>query len=137
MELGFWRIAMRPGKPFMHGRIGDMRILGLPGNPVAAIVCAALFLAPLVRALSGDTDARADATQPAILGADLPENDQRQDYLRATLAGVENGMPVATAFTRQDSSMLGILASAHALIVRAPHAPAAKAGDACRILRLS
>lgn len=136
MELGFWRIAMRPGKPFMHGRIGDMRILGLPGNPVSAIVCAVLFLVPLVRALSGDADAGADATRPAILGADLPENDQRQDYLRATLAGGENGKPVATAFTRQDSSMLGVLASAHALIVRAPHAPAAKAGDECKVLSL-
>ena len=136
MELGFWRIAMRPGKPFMHGQIGDMRILGLPGNPVSAIVCAVLFLVPLVRALSGDADAGADATRPAILGADLPENDQRQDYLRATLSGGENGKPVATAFTRQDSSMLGILASAHALIVRAPHAPAAKAGDECRVLLL-
>jgi molybdopterin molybdotransferase len=136
MELGFWRIAMRPGKPFMHGRIGDMRILGLPGNPVSAIVCAVLFLVPLVRALSGDADAGADATRPAILGADLPENDQRQDYLRATLAGGEDGKPVATAFTRQDSSMLGVLASAHALIVRAPHAPAAKAGDECKVLSL-
>jgi molybdopterin molybdotransferase len=136
MELGFWRIAMRPGKPFMHGRIGDMRILGLPGNPVSAIVCAVLFLAPLVRALSGDADAGADATRPALLGADLPENDQRQDYLRATLSGLEDGKPVVTAFTRQDSSMLGVLASAHALIVRPPHAPAAKAGEPCRYIPL-
>ena len=136
MELGFWRIAMRPGKPFMHGRIGDMRILGLPGNPVSAIVCGALFLVPLVRALSGDAQAGADATRPAILGADLPANDQRQDYLRATLSGVEDGLPVATAFTRQDSSMLGVLARAHALIVRPPHAPPAKAGEACRVLPL-
>lgn len=136
MELGFWRIAMRPGKPFMHGRIGDMRILGLPGNPVSAIVCAALFLVPLVRALSGDSSAGADVTRPAILGADLPGNDQRQDYLRATLTGLEEGKPVVTAFTRQDSSMLGILARAHALIVRPPHAPAAKAGDPCRYIPL-
>jgi molybdopterin molybdotransferase len=136
MELGFWRIAMRPGKPFMHGRIGDMRILGLPGNPVSAIVCAALFLVPLVRALSGDRAAGADATRPATLGADLPANDQRQDYLRATLSNVTEGLPVATAFTRQDSSMLGVLAAAHALIVRPPHAPPAKAGEPCRILPL-
>lgn len=136
MELGFWRIAMRPGKPFMHGRIGDMRILGLPGNPVSAIVCAVLFLVPLVRALSGDPDAGEDATRPATLGADLPENDQRQDYLRATLRGVEDGRPVVTAFTRQDSSMLGVLAQAHALIVRPPHAPPAKAGEPCRYIPL-
>lgn len=136
MELGFWRIAMRPGKPFMHGHIGDMRILGLPGNPVSAIVCAVLFLVPLVRALSGDREAGADATRPAVLGADLPANDQRQDYLRATLSGLEDGQPVVTAFTRQDSSMLGILAQAHALIVRPPHAPPAKAGEPCRYLPL-
>jgi molybdopterin molybdotransferase len=140
MELGFWRIAMRPGKPFMHGHIGEMRILGLPGNPVSAIVCAVLFLVPLVRALSGDPDAGADATRPAILGADLPANDQRQDYLRATLAGGQDGgqdgPPVVTAFSRQDSSMLGVLAAAHALIVRKPHAPAAKAGEPCRYIPL-
>lgn len=136
MELGFWRIAMRPGKPFMHGRIGDMRILGLPGNPVSAIVCAVLFLVPLVRALTGDPDAGADPTRPGVLGADLPANDQRQDYLRATLSGGCDGPAVVTAFTRQDSSMLGVLASAHALIVRPPHAPAAKAGEPCRFLPL-
>ncbi len=136
MELGFWRIAMRPGKPFMHGRIGDTRILGLPGNPVAAIVCAALFLAPLVRALTGDPDAGADPTRPGVLGADLAENDQRQDYLRATLSGGHSGPAVVTAFTRQDSSMLGVLAQAHALIVRPPFAPPAKAGAPCRYLPL-
>jgi molybdopterin molybdotransferase len=136
MELGFWRIAMRPGKPFMHGRIGDTRILGLPGNPVAAIVCAIMFLVPLVRALTGDKSAGADPSRPAILGADLAENDLRQDYLRATITGLDEGLPIATAFTRQDSSMLGILAKAQGLIVRAPHAPAAKAGEPCRYIPL-
>ena len=136
MELGFWRIAMRPGKPFMHGRIGDTRILGLPGNPVAAIVCAIMFLVPLVRALTGDKRAGADPSRPAILGADLSENDLRQDYLRATITGLAEGLPVATAFTRQDSSMLGILAKAQGLIVRPPHAPALKAGQPCRYIPL-
>ncbi|MDP2354654.1 MAG: molybdopterin molybdotransferase MoeA [Beijerinckiaceae bacterium] len=136
MELGFWRIAMRPGKPFMHGRIGDMRILGLPGNPVSAIVCAVLFLVPLVRALSGDKDAGADATRPAILGADLPENDQRQDYLRARISGLNEGVATATPFSKQDSSMLGVLAEAQGLIVRAPDAAPAKKGDACRVMLL-
>ena len=107
-----------------------------PAVSVSAIVCAVLFLVPLVRALSGDPEAAADATRPAILGADLPANDQRQDYLRATLSGVEDGRPVVTAFTRQDSSMLGILAQAHALIVRPPHAPPAEAGEPCRYLPL-
>jgi molybdopterin molybdotransferase len=136
MALGFWRVALRPGKPLMHGRIGDMRILGLPGNPVSAIVCAVLFLAPLVRALTGDKDAGLDPARPAILGADLPQNDQRQDYLRATITGDGTGLPTATPFTRQDSSMLGVLAKAHGLIVRAPHAPAAKAGEPCRYVPL-
>ena len=136
MQLGFWRIALRPGKPLMHGRIGDMRILGLPGNPVSAIVCAVLFLAPLVRALTGDADAGRDPSRPAVLGADLPQNDQRQDYLRATIEGDGAGLPIATPFTRQDSSMLGVLARAHGLIVRPPHAPPAKAGDPCRFVPL-
>ncbi len=136
MELGFWKIAMRPGKPLMHGRIGDMRILGLPGNPVSAIVCGVLFLIPLIRALAGDPLAGADQTESAVLGGDLPPNDSRQDYLRATLVGTE-GLPVATPFGRQDSSMLRVLARSHCLVVRPPHAPAAKAGDPCRIIRLA
>ena len=136
MELGFWRIAMRPGKPLMHGRIGDMRILGLPGNPVSAIVCGVLFLIPIIRALAGDRQAGADQTEAAVLGCDLPANDSREDYLRATLqAG--SGLPVATPFGRQDSSMLRVLASSHCLVVRPPRAPAAKAGAPCRIIRLT
>ena len=136
MELGFWRIAMRPGKPLMHGRIGDMRILGLPGNPVSAIVCGVLFLIPLIRALAGDPQADADQTEAAVLGCDLPANDSREDYLRATLQ-TGTGLPEATPFGRQDSSMLRVLASSHCLVVRPPHAPAAKAGEACRIIRLT
>ncbi len=136
MELGFWRIAMRPGKPLMHGRIGDMRILGLPGNPVSAIVCGVLFLVPLIRALAGDPQAGADQTEAAVLGCDLPANDSREDYLRATLAS-GGSLPVATPFGRQDSSMLRVLASSHCLVLRPPHAPAAKAGETCRILKLS
>lgn len=136
MDLGFWRIAMRPGKPLMHGRIGDMRILGLPGNPVSAIVCGVLFLVPLVRALSGDPKAGADRSESAVLGVDLPANDSRQDYLRAHIVGVRDGHPLVEAFRRQDSSMLRVLAEAECLIVRDVHAPAAKAGEACRIVRL-
>lgn len=135
-EFGFWRIAMRPGKPLMHGRLGAMTVLGLPGNPVSSIVCSLIFLVPLVRALSGDPDAGAVATQPARLGVDLPANDERQDYLRARLSAGEDGTLVATPFPRQDSSMLRLMAEAEALVVRAPHAPAARAGDPCRIIRL-
>ncbi len=136
MDLGFWRIAMRPGKPLMHGSIGPMRVLGLPGNPVSAIVCAILFLVPLVRALTGDPNAGADASIPAILGADMKENDTRQDYVRARLDGLSGGIATATPFSRQDSSMLGVLAEAQGLLIRAPFAPEAKKGDPCRVILL-
>ena len=137
MQLDFWKIAMRPGKPLLHGSLGETQILGLPGNPVSAIVCGVLFLIPLVRALAGDPMPARDRSEPAILGAALTANDTRQDYLRATLSDDGQGPPVATPFGRQDSSMLRVLASSHCLIVRAPHAKAAQAGEACRIIRLS
>ena len=136
MELGFWRIAMRPGKPLMHGQIGDMRILGLPGNPVSAIVCGLLFLVPLVRALSGDPKSGDDRTELAVLASELPENDSRQDYLRARIIGQKDGHPLVESFTRQDSSMLRILSEAQCLIVREAHAAASKAGETCRVLRV-
>ena len=136
MELGFWRIAMRPGKPFMHGRIGDMRILGLPGNPVSAIVCGLIYLIPLVRKLSGDPDPAPDLSEPAILGVDMKANDQRQDFLRATFSRDEHGRTVATPHAIQDSSLLSVFTRSQALLLRPPYAPAAKAGDECRILRL-
>ena len=136
MELGFWRIAMRPGKPLMHGRIGAMRVLGLPGNPVSSIVCAILFLQPLVRKLTGDPEAGADRSIPALLGADMGKNDQRQDYMRARIEGARDGLPVATAFTKQDSSLLGVLSQAQGLIIRPPHAEPAKKGDPCRVIML-
>ena len=137
MELGFWRIAMRPGKPLIHGRLGEMHIMGLPGNPVSSIVCSLIFLIPLVRKLCGDLNAGANLTQPAILGADMKANDQRQDYLRATLSTDGEGRIVATPHALQDSSLLSIFSRSQALLIRPPHAPAAKAGEACRILRLS
>jgi molybdopterin molybdotransferase len=136
MVLSFWRIALRPGKPLLYGRIGPMAILGLPGNPVSAIVGGVLFLAPLLRALSGDPLAARDRSEAAILGAPLHANDARQDYLRATLAAGGDGLPVATPFSNQDSSMLSVLAEARCLVIRPPEAPPAKAGDRCRILRL-
>ena len=136
LDLGFWRVALRPGKPLMHGRLGPMLVLGLPGNPVSSIVCGHLFVVPAIRALAGDADAGADRSEPARLGADLKTNDGRQDYVRARLAFDADRTPVATAAARQDSSMLSTLAACDALIIRPPHAAAARAGDPCRILRL-
>jgi molybdopterin molybdotransferase len=133
MELSFWKIAMRPGRPLMHGRLGDMHVLGLPGNPVSSYVCAFLFLVPLIRRMSG----RSDLTAPiesARLGNDLPENDERADYLRATLEASAEG-PVARTFPVQDSSMMRPLAQANCLVVREPYAPAAKAGSRCAIVK--
>jgi molybdopterin molybdotransferase len=136
MELNFWKIAIRPGKPVIHGRLGPMIILGLPGNPVAAIVAGIIFLVPLVRALSGDPDAGRETSEPAILGKALRANDSRQDYLRAALIPSASGLPVATPFEIQDSSLLGVLAQAQCLVIREPHAQPAAAGDLCRIIRL-
>ncbi|MCC2111076.1 MAG: molybdopterin molybdotransferase MoeA [Hyphomicrobiales bacterium] len=136
MTLDFWRIAMRPGKPLMFGRLGEMRVIGLPGNPVSAMVCGLLFLRPLIAALCGDP-APSEDSEEAILGTDLAANDQRQDYLRAELRRDDAGRLVATPFMMQDSSMLALLARSDCLVVRPPHAPPAKAGETCRILRLT
>ncbi len=137
MELGFWRIAMRPGKPLIFGRLGRTRILGLPGNPVSAIVCAQLFLVPLVRALCGDPAAAADPCEPALLGSAVPANDERQDYVRVRITGRnEHGLPVVVPFARQDSSMLRVFAEADALLVRPPRAPAGAPGSPVGIIRL-
>lgn len=134
--LSFWRIAMRPGRPMMHGTLGPMQILGVPGNPVSSYVCAFLFLLPLLRKLSG----RFDLTHrpyPAKLGRELPENDERADYLRATLKKTGDGTLVATPLQQQDSSMMANLARADCLVIREPQAPAAAAGSPCVILKLS
>lgn len=135
MELDFWKIAMRPGKPVIHGRLKDMMFLGLPGNPVAAFVSGLVFLVPLVRALCGDPNAGSDQSEAAILGKPQRPNDARQDYLRARLRPGGTGLPVAEPFDLQDSSLLRILAQSQCLVIRPPHAPAAAAGDVCRILR--
>jgi molybdopterin molybdotransferase len=103
VKLDFWKIAMRPGKPLMFGRRGEQRVIGLPGNPVSAMVCTRLFIKPLIAALTGDT--RPDEPIRAILGKAIKANDQRQDYVRATLKRNKQGQLVATAFERQDSSM--------------------------------
>jgi molybdopterin molybdotransferase len=136
MALDFWRIAMRPGKPLIHGHLGATRVLGLPGNPVASFVCALVFLAPLLRALLGDPRAGADASDTAIVGIDLPANKARRDYMRAALTRDDAGRTVATPYPLQDSSLLTELASSQALLLREIDAPPMKKGEPCRILRL-
>lgn len=133
MSLDFWKIAMRPGKPLMFGRLGEVRVLGLPGNPVASLVCSHLFVAPLVARLAGrphEVDLR-----DALLGVGMHGNDQREDYVRAR-AEWRDGQLVASPFPVQDSSMLRTLADANVLIVRPPFAPAAPAGTPCRVVML-
>jgi len=134
MALSFWKVAMRPGRPLMHGKLGAMQVLGLPGNPVSSYVCAFLFLLPLIRKLSGRKDLSVK-TETASLGRDLPANDDRADYLRATLRDGADGL-VATPFPTQDSSMMAPLAEADCLLIREPNAAAAKAGSRCVIVRL-
>ncbi len=139
LNVDFWRIAMRPGKPLVFGWLGaagsGVPMLGLPGNPVSALVCAVLFLLPALARLSG-LPAAAPPVTPAVLGAPVAENDGRADHLRATLAEDEAGRLVATPFPVQDSAMLRRLAHADGLVLRAPHAPALPAGAAVGVIRL-
>jgi len=136
MELGFWRIAMRPGKPLMHGRLAGLRVLGLPGNPTSSAVCGVLFLRPLIRALLGDPTADDDPSEPARLAAGLPANGARQDYMRATLARDADGGWLASALPDQDSSLVKTLALADGLIVRRIGAPPAQPREPCRVIPL-
>jgi molybdopterin molybdotransferase len=135
--LDFWRIAMRPGKPLFHGRReGGAAVLGLPGNPVSAFVCGVLFLAPLLAALQG----REGFALPRArfrLGRDLPANDRREDYLRASLVTAPDGVVEALPAPVQDSSMLRVLAEADALLVRAPQAPALARGTEVEAIPLA
>jgi len=135
MALSFWKVALRPGRPLMHGRLDGMAVLGLPGNPVSSFVCAALFLVPLLRRLAGRSDL-AVGLEEAVLGSALAANDERADYLRSSLAVGPGGVRIATPFGKQDSSMLAPLARADCLVVREPFAPAAAAGSPCAILNL-
>ena len=136
LEIDFWRIAMRPGKPLMWGRMGQIPVLGLPGNPVSAFVCAQLFLVSAIhRLLGGDIEEPSRLSRARLLG-ELPANSAREAYLRATCGMDENGEPVVDVAAMQDSSMLSTLATSNCLAVRPPHAPAAKAGTWIDILRI-
>ena len=130
MALDFWRIAMRPGKPLMFGRLDGAPVMGLPGNPVSALVCALVFLRPALARMSG-TDSRGDGDSRRLvsLARALPANDRREDYLRSRLSVGPGGESLADPFAAQDSSMLSLLARADCLVVRPPHAPPAAAGE--------
>ena len=134
MELDFWRIAMRPGKPLMVGRLGAMQVLGLPGNPVSSLVCGLLFLEPLLCHLGHRMPPRRMAS--ATLRNAMPANDKRQDYVRARLLADSGDIPLVESFGKQDSSMMRIFSQSDCLIIRPPHAPAAEAGETVPVLLL-
>jgi molybdopterin molybdotransferase len=134
VNIGFWKIALRPGKPFMYGRKGKTHVMGLPGNPVSALVTARIFLKPLLDRFAGLPDGGAEHT--AILDGTLPANDHRQDYMRATLVVGPDGRRTVSPFSAQDSSMQRILQSSQALIIRPPNAPEAGKGDSVSVLLL-
>ncbi|NUB05517.1 molybdopterin molybdotransferase MoeA [Azospirillum sp. Vi22] len=135
LSLDFYRVAMKPGKPLIFGTASGVPLLGLPGNPVSTGVAALLFLVPVLRRLQGLP--AENATLTARLGAPLKANDDRTDFLRATLSTGADGEPVATPFPRQDSAMMSRLARADALIVREPQATAAAVGDRVTVIPLS
>ncbi len=139
LELTFFTVAMRPGKPLVFGRLGDVPVLGLPGNPVSVGVTSVVFLKPAILVMLGVRGAEGPGAGPpatALLGRNLGENDRRQEYMRATLAVDGNGVLVATPFEAQDSAMMASFARADCLVVRPPHAPPAKAGERVEIIRL-
>lgn len=137
LEIDFWRIAMRPGKPLMFGRINNSAMLGMPGNPVSSLVCGLIFLRPAIRAMLGIATPDANIGRARLADA-LPANDRRQDYLRAEfLPEDSDGGLLVKPFGKQDSSMLSLLARSDCLVVRPPHAEPANAGDEVEIIHLN
>lgn len=134
--MDFWRIAMRPGKPLMFAARERARVLGLPGNPVSTMVCALLFLKPAIDKMLGQSGDLL-GTQPARLAADVKQNDQREDYVRASARCDAEGSLVVEPHPVQDSSMLSVLAGANALLVRPPHDPARAKGEIVQIIDLA
>lgn len=135
LEVGFWRIAMRPGKPLMFGSLGPQLVLGLPGNPVSTMVCAILFLGPLIARMLGRDDVAPPMTQARLTQA-MSGNDRREDYVRAKLAAAPGTGLNVTPYPVQDSSMMSVFADSDALIRRAPHAPPVEAGDIVEVVTL-
>jgi molybdopterin molybdotransferase len=134
LELAFWKIAMRPGKPLLFGRLGPVPVLGLPGNPVSSAVCAIMFLRGGILRMLGQDPALPRAQ--ARLAGPLPANDRREDYLRASYAGSADGLRLVETASRQDSSMFATFARADALVIRPPHDPPRSTGDLVEIIDL-
>jgi molybdopterin molybdotransferase len=134
IKIGFWKIALRPGKPLMFGTKGKLAVLGLPGNPVSALVCARIFLKPLISKMLGVV--AQDVPVMARVAEALPANDERQDYLRATLRYEEDGARVAQVFSKQDSSMQRNFRNADCLILRPPNAPEVAKGALVPVMLL-
>ncbi|WP_419901587.1 gephyrin-like molybdotransferase Glp [Kiloniella sp.] len=135
LEIDFWRIAMRPGKPLIFGKLGNTPMIGLPGNPVSTLVCAYIFARPALWKMTGQ-DPHSERVERAILASDLGENDKRQDYLRAELSHNDKGQLLATPFNRQDSAMLNLLRQADCLLIRPPFAHPISKGSEVDIIRL-
>jgi molybdopterin molybdotransferase len=134
LELDFWKIAMRPGKPLLYGRLGQQRVLGVPGNPVAALICGLVFLVPMLHRLLGLREAKQGRVE-AVLGEAVEANGPREHYMRAT-SQWEAGERRVTALPAQDSSLMADFARADCLIVRAPDAPALPEGSRVAIVPL-
>jgi len=131
--LNFWKIAMRPGKPLISGNVDGTPLIGLPGNPVSTAVCALVFLRPAIAHMAGGTASSFQFLMP--LAVDLDVNDQRQDYIRAQIT-IKDGIQVIMPAPRQDSSMMSVLATANALIVRPPFDSAKAAGEFVSVIPL-
>ena len=134
--MGFWRIAMRPGKPLMFAAKDRARVIGFPGNPVSTMVCALLFLKPALERMTGQAGGL-PATTAARLAVDVKQNDQREDYVRSLTRRQPDGSLTVEPHRIQDSSMLSVLSWCNALMIRPPHDPARKAGDSVQIIDLS
>ena len=135
LQVDFWKIAMRPGRPMLYGRIGHQRVLGVPGNPVSALICAQVFLKPMLDTMLGVTE-RPTPEPEATLGAPLEANGEREHYMRAVSEWRGDGTRIVRPLASQDSSLVAALAKADCLIVRAAHAPALGPGARVRVLPL-
>jgi len=130
LERSFYKIAMRPGKPLMAGRMDGSPLLGLPGNPVSSIVCARIFMLPMIDAMRGLPPIAARSTK-AVLNKPIPANGPREHYMRARLDAGQ-----VTVAARQDSGLLSVLAQANALVIRAPNDPAKALGEMVQVIDL-